>query len=239
MEKMKVFIPCYGKCEFNNLSEAVSYVKQLPGGLPIYIGNIVFNNIRFRDCLREKGMDGVVMMLRDEASAIALEKEAIDRLKEKWTDRMEEHIADYDIQCLPKDSLILIGDYLFNGLDEIMTQVEMAGNPKHTYRKWYNVGGFEQNAAGLHIGNIWESYPTFDSFDDADGRSYDNYIFSKQPLTEAMMDRYCKEVSANFNACMVHEYIPQDLLPILYYNGDSDYILLASAKSSGLEILKA
>ena len=102
MEKMKVFIPCYGRCEFNNLSEAVSYVKQRPGGLPIYIDDIVFYNIRFRDCLREKGLDGVVTMLRDEAPAIALEKEAVDRLKEKWSHRMDEHIADYDIQCLPK-----------------------------------------------------------------------------------------------------------------------------------------
>lgn len=238
MEKMKVFIPCYGRCEFNNLSEAVSYVKQRPGGLPIYIDDIVFYNIRFRDCLREKGLDGVVTMLRDEAPAIALEKEAVDRLKEKWSHRMDEHIADYDIQCLPKKQWFKIKDCWFEGLDDVDDQSEIYGNPRHTYSKWTTREGYKRNPAGLHIGNIWESYPKFDSSDDADGRCYENYVFSMQPLTEAMMERYCKEVSANFNACMVHEYIPQDLLPILYYNGDSDYILLASAKNSGLDILK-
>ena len=52
-------------------------------------------------------------------NAFAHGTKALDSLKEKWTDRMKGHIADYDIQCLPKDSLILIDDYLFNGLDEI------------------------------------------------------------------------------------------------------------------------
>ena len=230
MEKQKVFIPCYGGCEFENLKKTVNYVRQMPGGLSVYIDDIVFYNIRFRDCLREKGIDGVINMLINEAPIIALEIKALDYLKEKWMDRMKEHIADYDIQCLPKDSLILIGDYLFNGLDEIETHVEISGNPHYVYNKWYALEGYIHNAAGLHVGNIWESYPKFDSYDDCDSRSFNNYVFSMQPLTEAMMDQYCKHVDIGSNACMVHENIPEQYLPLLYYDGDSDYVLLATAK---------
>lgn len=230
MEKQQVFFPCYGGCEFGSLAEAVNYVRKMPGGLSVYIGDIVKYNIRFRDCLREKGIDGVIKMLIDEAPAVANEAKAIENMKWKWTDRMDEHIADYDIQCLPKDSLILIEDYLFNGLDEIDAHSEMYGNPTHRFSKWYSREGYIHNPAGLHVGNIWESYPTFDSFDDSDNRSYNNYVISKEPLTEERMDEYCNRISASWNACMVHEYIPEELLPVLYWDGCSDNVLLATAK---------
>ena len=51
-----------------------------------------------------------------------------------------------------------------------------------------------------------------------------------EPLTEEKMDEYCDRIRASSNACMVHEYIPEDLLPIVYWNGDSDNVLLATAK---------
>lgn len=230
MEMQKVFFPCYGGCEFDSLALAVNYVRQMPGGLSVYIDKIVLYNIRFRDCLRGKGINGVIRMLIDEAPVVALEIKALDDLKEKWTKRMDEHIADYDIQCLTKDSLILIGDYLFNGLDEIDAHAEIYGNPTHHFTKWYRREGYIHNPAGLHVGNIWVSYPKFDSFDDSDSRCYNNYLISKEPLTEAMMDQYWEQIPANFNYCMVHEHIPEPLLPVLYWDGDSDNVLLATAK---------
>lgn len=228
--KQKVFFPCYGGCEFNSLAETVNYVQQMRGGLSVYIDKIVKYNIRFRDCLRENGIDGVIKMLIDEAPAIELETEALDYLKEKWTNRMKEHIADYDIQCLPKDGPIRIGGCLFNGLKEIASQAEMSGCPNRLISTWYNREGYQQNPAGLHIGNIWKSYPTFDSFDDSDGRSYNNYVFSNQPLTEAMMNQYWEQIPYKSNYCMVHEHIPEALLPVLYWDGDSDNVLLATKK---------
>ena len=228
--KQKVFFPCYGGCEFGSLTEAVNYVQKMRGGLSVYIDDIVMYNIRFRDCLREKGLYGVIKMLISEAPAIVHDIKALAKLREVWTDRMKKHIADYDIQCLPKDSLILIDDYLFNGLDEIDAHSEICGNPTHRFSKWHTREGYIHNPAGLHVGNIWESYPRFDSSDDCDCRSYNNYVISKKPLTEEIMDEYCNKISSNFDNCMVHEYIPKEFLPIVYWNGDSDYILLATAK---------
>ena len=231
MEKQKVFIPCYGRCGFGSLKEAVNYVKRLPGGLSVYIEDIVMYNIRFRDCLRKRGINGLIFKMICEAPEIAFEKKAMDDLKHKWTDRMGEHIADYDIQCLPKDGAILIEGYSFNGLDEICNQVELVGFPSHDYTdKWSSRENLIPNPAGLHIGRLLKGYPTFDSYDASDSRCYNNYVFSKQPLTGLKMDQYCEQVSANFNFCMVHEYIPEELLPVLYWDGDDDYVLLATAK---------
>lgn len=233
MEKEKVYFPCYGRCEFGSLQEAVDYVQKIHGGLYVYIVEIVLYNVRFRDCLREKGVDGVLEMLITEAPIIALDFKSINYLKKTWHERMKEHVADYDIQCLPKNSRFCIDGCCFDGLDDVGSHVEMSGNPRHTYYKWYSYKEYKHNPFGLHIGNIWESYPMFDSCDSSDGRSYNNYVFSKIPLTEDMMELYCKRISARFNACMVNEDIPTDLLPILYYDGDSDWVLLATKKHLG------
>ena len=230
-EMRTVYFPCYGGCEFECLEEALKVVQKMPGGLSLYITDIVRYNIRFRDCLREHGIGGVIEMLVDEAPAVAEDSAALNELRRKWTDRMNERIGDYDIQCLPKDGEIYINECLFHGLNDIKQQVEMSGNPSHTYSKWSAREKYQPNPS-FHIGNIWQSYPTFDSYDAADNRSYDNYVFSKEPLTEAMMDVYCKQIRSSYNFCMVHEDIPINLLPILYYEGEGDSVLLATRKGN-------
>lgn len=230
MENKKVCFPCYGRCEFGSLQEAVDYVQQMRGGLYVYIEEIVFYNVRFRDCLREKGVEGVIKMLIEEAPIIALDFKGINHLKKVWHERIKEHIADYDIQCMPKNSQICIEGCWFDGLEDIEAQAEMNGNPSHTFFRWNARKEYKHNPMGLHIGNIWEGYPVFDSYDSADDRSYNNYMFSHQPFTENLMELYCQKIKVYSNACMVHEDIPLSLLPIIYYNGDSNWVLLASMK---------
>lgn len=229
VEQTKVYIPIYSGGEFQSLKEVVEAVQGLPGGLRVYIADIVLYNIRFRDCLRAQGIEGVIRMLIDEAPAISEDTEALDELRWRWTERLDKRIADYDIQCLLKDSRMCIDGCWFDGLDDVKQQVEMAGNPRHTYSRWSAYEKHKPNPSGLHIGNLWESYPTFDSYDVCDGRSFDNYVFAKQPLTEEMMEDYSKRIRAPFNFCMVHENIPDDLLPVLYYEGEGDTVLLATS----------
>lgn len=73
-------------------------------------------------------------------------------------------------------------------------------------------------------------YPKFDSSDACDDRSYDNYIIRKREITNTDMNRLFKVPSCR-NAMRIHETIPTELLPVLYYGGSEDYMLLASAKS--------
>ena len=125
MENKKVCFPCYGRCEFNSLQEATDYVQQMRGGLYVYIVSIVMYNIRFRDCLRSKGIDDVIQMLIDEAPIIALDFKGVNYLKQVWQERLKEHIADYDIQCLPKNGRICIEGCWFDGLEDIEEQAKM------------------------------------------------------------------------------------------------------------------
>ena len=74
-----------------------------------------------------------------------------------------------------------------------------------------------------------ESYPTFDSYDASDDRSYDNFIIRKHPITVADL-RQLSEVKRGMNACWVHEFISPDLLPVVYHDGEHPYILVASSK---------
>lgn len=226
----KVYFPCYGGCEFNNLKEAVHHVKQIRGGLDTYIEHIIMYNIRFRDCLRSKGIYGVFLMLIKEAPSIAYEIKALKHFKKKWTERLNKHIADYDVQCLPKDYWFQIENCLFEGLNDIDAQVEIYGRIDSLHQKWYSRGECKRNPAGLHIGQLYENYPKFDCFDDSDNRCFTNYVISKQPLTEKKMEEYYTKVERFIDAQMVHEYIPKEFLPILYYNGDSDYVLIATPK---------
>ena len=82
----------------------------------------------------------------------------------------------------------------------------------------------------VHIGHFYESYPVFDSYDLADDRTYQNYIFCATPITENDMKDAFKNFHG-FNFSMVHENMPEENLPILYYRGDGKYMLLATAKS--------
>ena len=81
----------------------------------------------------------------------------------------------------------------------------------------------------IHIGELYENYPIFDSYDLGDDRTYQNYIFRKNEITKQDMET-AFTVYYKGNFCMVHEQIPEDLLPILYYSGEGKYMLLASAK---------
>ena len=47
--------------------------------------------------------------------------------------------------------------------------------------------------------------------------------------TAQAQDDYYK-VGHRMNYCMVHENIPDHLLPMLYYYGDGDYMILATKK---------
>lgn len=229
MDKDRVFVPLYNRCEYANLAKAVEELSENNRrDLQIFIDDIVEYNIRYRDCLRTNGIEGVIKLLISEAPKIAENAQVIEVLRERWRDETHEQIADYNIQCLPKKSRFCVEGCWFDGLEDVVEQVEMIGYIHHL-SKWYAIDKYKHNAAGLHIAEIKDSYPKFDIYDIGDDRFYCNYLFSRQPFTEELMERYEKEVPRGCNCMMVHENIPHEFLPILYYNGDSDWMLLASS----------
>lgn len=80
---------------------------------------------------------------------------------------------------------------------------------------------------GLHILNVYERYPCFDSSDFAyEDRFYENFFFSNKPFTRDQITRiaFIKHVGClNF----LYDEIPRWALPSAYYRGEGDEIIYA------------
>lgn len=138
----------------------------------------------------------------------------------------EEKLADYDIQCYNIKDKITIHGHTFNGLQDIREHIELFGREGHDGLHCWSPTEVEPYK-DVHIGHFYENYPVFDSYDLGDDRTYQNYIFRNTPITESDM-KNAFGISHRANFCMVHENILEEMLPILYYSGDGQYMLLAT-----------
>lgn len=222
----KICFPHHTRGEFSSLNEAFHYlIKREYGWLGSTLTEIVKCNVYYRDYLREYGIDSLIRIITDEVPELTDDKKALKYLRE-WATK--EKVAIYDIQCYNIKSKITILGHIFDGLEDIIKHREALG--KEFYR------GFECfipqeviSYSDIHIGELYENYPIFDSYDLGDDRAYQNYIFRKNEITRQDMET-AFAVYHKGNFCMVHEQIPEDMLPILYYSGESNYMLLATNK---------
>ena len=128
------------------------------------------------------------------------------------------------VQRLPIDEDVEILGHVFHGLQDIKAHVEMA-----LYRD-YSRGKADIREPKLkcdvHVGEMWMPYPCFD-FEDSvnENRSYSNYIFRNRPLTQDDMRRLSELPSAS-TECRITDDVPQDMLPLLYYFGEGNEMLL-------------
>lgn len=222
----KICFPHYTKGEFASLVDALKFLKRESYSiLHYYLCEIVEYNTCYRDYLRHHGVEDLISRLIEEAPLLREEKEPLHCLRE-WA--AKETLADYDIQCYNiKDKVAILG-HTFNGLKDIREHVEFYGQDGYGgFRCWPQT---EIKPYGdVHIGHFFEGYPVFDSYDLCDGRTYQNYIFRTAPITKADMKEAFR-TSYGFNFCMVHETIPEENLPILYYSGDGNHMLLATKR---------
>lgn len=224
----KICFPHYKNGDFASLSDALKFLERETYSISRYaLCEIVQYNTCYRNHLRRYGVEDLIMRLIEEAPKLKEEKVLLHRLRE-WVN--EEKLANYDIQCYNiKDKVTILG-HTFNGLKDIVNHVEMSGcegyDGLHCWSK------SEPNVYDdVHIGKIYDSYPIFDSSDLSDNRTYQNYIFSHEPITQEDMNSVYNRTSHASNFCMVNEDIKDEvILPILYYEGDGKYMLLATAK---------
>lgn len=222
----KICFPHYKKGEFASLADALKFMNRETYSVSRYaLCEIVQYNICYRNHLRRHGVEDLIIRLIEEAPQLKEEKVLLYRLRE-WA--AEEKLADYDIQCYNiKDKVIILG-HTFNGMKDIREHVELFGREGYDGLHCWSPTEVEPYD-DVHIGHFYDNYPVFDSSDLCDNRTYQNYIFRPAPITEAnMKDAFC--TSHGFNFCMVHENIPEENLPILYYSGDGKYMLLATKR---------
>lgn len=183
--------------------------------------------MRYRDCLRDNGIDGLIAQLCAEAPSFRNETDAIDELR-KWHSNVG-RLGDYDIQCHGIDEDFEVLGRTFHGLQDMRSRVEMYARENYRDLHVFTPKEPVDSPDGLHVGLLFMVYPKFDIYDECDSRSYDNYIIRREEITNSDMERLSK-VPGCISASRMHEMIPTGLLPILYYGGQEDYVLLATKK---------
>ncbi len=222
----KICFPHHICGDFDSLRDAYNTLKNIPYGWDLgTLRDIIIYNTRYRDCLRKYGYNALTDLLFDDGCPIAK-----DIKTSLYMDTaLPEHIKWYDIQCYNiKDKITILG-HTFNGLEDIAAHCEMTGRD--------GCNGLECHAfdeyrtyRDVHIGMIYKNYPVFDCYDACDNRCYRNFIFRKRKeITSKDIEDTFRYVKFKNDFCMVHEEIYASYLPILYYRGDGNYMLLASS----------
>lgn len=190
---------------------------------------IVRYNKYYRDFLRKHDLEALIKKLEEESEGM-FNGQAI----EMFSARMKDYkVASYEIKiCSTREPITILG-HRFNSLYDIQRHCELENNESSCFRNGegcYVPKSFSETLPypDIHIGQLWKRYPCFDSYDYAnEKRTYQNYIFKKSPITkEDIVSLHNLPSETNF--CKVTDKIPEDLLPILYYEGEGDTMLLAT-----------
>lgn len=189
---------------------------------------IVRYNKYYRDFLREHDLEALIKLLEKESEGLFNGWD-----KEMFIERVKDYkVASYDIKILSTREPVTILGHRFRSLYDIQTHCELEDND-------YNFGdgsgcyvpkSFRETSPypDIHIGQLWERYPCFDSYDYAtEKRTYQNYIFKKTPITKEDIVELQK-LPRETNCCIVTDKIPEELLPVLYYVGEGETMLLAT-----------
>ena len=124
-----------------------------------------------------------------------------------------------------KDDVEILG-HIFHGLKDIQEHVEMS-----LYRsssRGQADAREPQACCDIHVGEMWVPYPCFDAEDFAnENRTYQNYILRKRPITQDDM-KALSELPSKGNGCRISECMPAEVLPLVYYAGDGDNMLVAT-----------
>ena len=141
------------------------------------------------------------------------------------------------IKASISDTIEILG-HKVDGYKAILRAVESASQPGSTIidgrgkevvleNPYISDCNPESRIPGLHILEIYERYPCFDSSDYAyEDRFYENFFFSNKPFTREQITRIAlmKRVgSLNF----IYDEIPRWALPAAYYRGEGDEIIYA------------
>lgn len=223
----KLCYPGYVDCEFDTLNDAVIYFKEHGSTLEYRIPEIIMNNICYRDYLRNYGIETFIMRLVADVPELKEDHKLLHSLRE-WYEEEGKTLSGYDIQCYNiKDTITVMG-HEFHGLEDVIAHRSAYGRIGYSYMS-LNECTPKKIAPNLYVSEFYASYPIFDSYDIGDDRTYQNYVFTNAPISGEKVKEIA-EVRHNYNYCMVHERIPDQLLPILYYCGDGDYMILATKK---------
>lgn len=212
--------------EFSSLSAAYAVLSFRQQWQSYTLREIVKYNPCCRDLLRELGIEAYIARIICEVPELALDVHGLDNLRKWYED--SDGVAPYDIQCCGiHDRITLLGRE-FEGLEDVVRHCT------HRINRFSRSGGRElQNPEAypdIAICEVYDNYPKFDIYDCCDDRTYQNYFFRLGATFSADDMVRLAKLPCGMNLRMVHEHIPAELLPVLYYEGTGKCMLLATAK---------
>lgn len=223
----KICYPSGSRGKFPSLASFFRYFDHEDRVLSCYaLASLVQCNKPYRDHLRSYGMDSLIERLCKEAPQLNDKPIMIDCLRE-WFESSP--IADYDIQCYGINDKVTILGRTFEGLRDVVIHTEMMGWESYSSGLILIMPHSYNAYEDVRIGELYSYYPSFDSSDVEDSRTYRNYIFRNSRITEEDMIQALSTPHA-FNFSMIHEQISEENLPILYYSGSGRYMILASSR---------
>lgn len=137
------------------------------------------------------------------------------------------------IQQLDINASFEVNGVRFHGLKDLLARVEATynvGSKQMTKRSGlhFAVWPFWKSGNKIHIGLIEERYPCFDSEDFLnETRYYRNFIFRNHKLTENDFTETLSLCPMQTNCCLVTKQLPENLTPMLYYEGEGELMYIA------------
>lgn len=125
--------------------------------------------------------------------------------------------------CSIHDDVEILGQ-VFHGLQDIDAHVEMVKHEGSSREPW----DYKPERKGkVHVGEMLMRYPCFDSSDYLyENRSYHNFILRDRPITSSDMIRL-EQLPSHIDALRIDASVPEDMLPMVYYVGDGDTMIVA------------
>lgn len=129
-------------------------------------------------------------------------------------------------------SPVTIMGHTFNNLQEIKDAVSISAS-KYEADSGRRITGKDldpdKGPKDIHVAEIWQLYPCFDSSDRMyETRSFQNYFFSKEPFTFERLREIYNGCKTGMNFCLVNEDTPAEFLPAVYYVGERSLMTVAT-----------
>lgn len=217
-ENTKVLLPTSSETkQVFTICDALAYIVET--GNTYLLNQLMFYNVPVRDAIRNNGIVSVVDTLLEYAP----DNEDLKRRLENYT-KKDVHMADFDIQVLP-----ITAELKFFGQRICYDQLRRIPEITRRIGRWTSES--ERENAPLHVGKIFEPYPCFDSFDAGDDRDYETFIIRDHKITE----EECMEIEKapyGSNCFYITENLPPEYLPVVYHDGYSSFLYVATAKDN-------
>jgi hypothetical protein len=227
----KIYLPCHKN---RGIFDSIEEIDSADCLRDYTIEEMVRYNKVFRDYLREHGVKQLFAYLCSLYPAIKEVPNICERLKEF---KKQQSIAKYDLLCLPIASELTLAGVHFHGLVDIKEHVT------HSYLwsdRWYDqdlpkrVRTNTDSYSGLNVIEVWMPYPCFD-FEDSvsEDRCYHSYFLTRQEVTREFFLRL-RQLDYTMQLNFASENVPVELLPIVHFPDDCEYMIVAAEFKDGV-----